>query len=109
MRVVEGAFTTAAIHSSIEEGEEYICRNCDAPEKPCVDDPLFECPEMILGGTQLESVRERSGAFMKGESPRCALCGRKLSAAQLRHSPLSELCPGCRTGIKNGPGCHVPK
>ncbi len=68
-------------------------------EKPCVDEPLFECSEMILGGTQFESVRERSKMFLNAEVPRCTSCGRELSAAQLERLPLCELCTKCRSRI----------
>lgn len=101
LQAVKKAFAAAALYSSIEEGEEHVCRNCDVPEKPCVDEPLFECSAMILGGTHLESARERSRELMKAELPRCASCGRELSSAQVQRSPLCELCTGCRSRIKN--------
>lgn len=101
--MVRGALSEPEIQSDVDDGEQYICRNCEVPEKPCVADPLYECAEKILGGTQFESVRERSRLLMNGEFPRCASCGKRLSARQLSRAPLSELCPGCRSRIKNAP------
>jgi len=104
LQVVRGALSAAAIEAGVDEGEQYICRNCDVPDKPCVEDPLYECPEKILGGTQFESVRERSRLLMNGEFPRCASCRKKLSTGQLRQAPLSELCPVCRGGARRARG-----
>ena len=101
MQIVREALPVSEWNSTIDEGEEFICRNCDVPEKPCVENPLYECPEKILGGTQLESARERSRLIMSGDSPRCALCGKKLSVHQIRREPLGELCPVCRGGLRN--------
>lgn len=102
VQIVSEGLPDSEWNSTLDEGEEFICRNCDVPEKPCVENPMYECPEKIMGGTQLESVLERSRLIMNGESPRCASCGKRLSVRQIQREPLSELCPACR-GVTGKP------
>jgi hypothetical protein len=101
LRIVRGALPSAACNSASDDGEEFICSNCDVPEKPCIENPQYECAEKILGGTQLESARARFRSLMNGESPCCESCGKRLSAVQLQREPLSELCPACRGALKS--------
>jgi hypothetical protein len=105
LQVVKRALPSAACDPAFDDGEEFICRNCDVPEKPCVEDPLYECVDKILAGTQLESARDRFRSMRNDEFPRCESCGMRLSAAQLRNEPFTELCPSCLGDIRSSETC----
>lgn len=81
------------------DGEEFICSTCDQVVKPCLRYAGKECPDKIQAGTQLSVIRERFRSAENGRLPVCGVCGRTLTAGQLRYRPLSDVCPTCRGSV----------
>lgn len=78
------------------DGETYVCSICEAREKPCACNPDYQCPDKILGATQLKSLLELSRRERNGSPAVCLLCGRTLLTRELSRDPLRELCSSCR-------------
>ncbi|HLA69584.1 MAG TPA: hypothetical protein VJN65_07760 [Bacteroidota bacterium] len=81
---------------ALAEGESYVCSYCIQPEKPCESDPQYECKDKILGETQLNRLVSRVHEVSNGLPAACSICGKTLTARDMKGNVLRELCPTCQ-------------
>ena len=81
---------------SPEEGDNAICAVCTADIQPCLSNPAYECKERNLAETELHWLVKRMKETSNGNPAACLMCGKPLTAQQLKSNRQSELCPSCR-------------
>jgi len=81
---------------ALSEGESYVCSYCIRPVKPCESDPKYECKDKILGETQLDRLVRRVHEVSNGLPAACSICGKTLTARDMKGNVLRELCPTCQ-------------
>ena len=81
---------------SPEEGENSVCAVCAADIQPCLGNPAYECRERNLAETELYWLVKRMKETSNGNPAACLMCGKTLTARQLKSNRQSELCPSCR-------------
>ncbi len=83
--------------ASLEDGDRYICSQCDLPVKVCELNPRASCQFKVLESTELDLLRLMSRDLLAGKAGTCLFCGTPLSPQQLNRNPLRELCATCQS------------
>jgi hypothetical protein len=80
---------------SLKDGKDLICPFCEQLVQPCKSDPSAMCEQMLLNGTVGKEIEEALKDPVKKQYGVCLKCGKKISMAQLKKHPTTEICADC--------------